>query len=190
MIDILNRWTRAVLFHSETADTIASAVLDARKGNANLSGANLHGADLSGAYLHGAYLHGANLSGANLHGANLRGADLSGANLHGADLSGANLSGADLHGANLHGADGLLNSHVPLQIGGSMHWIIVREPGHITIGCHHLPVAWWQENAEVVGERNGYNSDQIEEYKRHIQYCREWMEINGEMERTVKQEVA
>ena len=78
MIEILNRYTRAVLYSSATAETIAQAVVEARQSGANLSGANLSGADLSGA----------NLSGANLSWANLSGADLSWANLSGANLSG------------------------------------------------------------------------------------------------------
>jgi hypothetical protein len=77
-IDILNRWTRAVIYHSETATTIAEAVIEAR---ANLSRANLSGADLSGADLSRADLSRADLSGANLSGANLSRANLSRANL-------------------------------------------------------------------------------------------------------------
>ena len=90
-VDILNRWTRAVLYHSDLSD-VREALVAAVK-----SGANLSGADLSGA----------NLSGANLSGAYLSGADLSGADLSGANLSGANLSGAYLSRANLSGAKGL-----------------------------------------------------------------------------------
>jgi uncharacterized protein DUF5758/pentapeptide repeat protein len=109
-MDIKNRWTDAVLFHSDTAQNIREALAEAlRKGadlsGANLSCANLSGANLSGADLSGANLSGANLSCANLSGANLSGADLSGANLRYANLSGADLSGANLRSANLSGAD-------------------------------------------------------------------------------------
>ena len=68
-IDILDRWTRAVLYHSENASDIRAAVLQAIKAGANLSDANLSGANLSGANLSGAYLSGADLSGAHLSGA-------------------------------------------------------------------------------------------------------------------------
>lgn len=71
MIEILHRYSQAILFHSETAQTIAEAVTEARKKDANLQGANLQGADLHGADLQGADLHGANLQGANLRYANL-----------------------------------------------------------------------------------------------------------------------
>ena len=67
---ILHRYTDAVLYASETADSIASAVLEAIKNGADLSGAYLNRADLRWAYLNGAYLSGANLSGADLSGAN------------------------------------------------------------------------------------------------------------------------
>jgi hypothetical protein len=86
MVMIKNRWTDAVLYADETADSVRSALLNALKSGANLRGANLRGADLSGANL-----SGANLSGAKRDGADLRDADLRGANLRGADLRDADL---------------------------------------------------------------------------------------------------
>jgi uncharacterized protein YjbI with pentapeptide repeats len=105
MYEILNRYTKAVLYKSDTATDARECLIEAVSSGANLSGANLSGANLSGAYLRDAYLSGANLSGANLSGANLRDANLSGANLSDANLSGANLSGANLSDANLSGAN-------------------------------------------------------------------------------------
>jgi len=104
-VEILDRYIKAVLFSSETADSIAAAVVEAVKGGADLRGADLGGAYLGGAYLRGAYLRGAYLRGADLGGAYLGGADLGGAYLGGADLGGADLRGADLGGAYLRGAD-------------------------------------------------------------------------------------
>ncbi len=94
MIDILHRYTKAVLYHSETAQTIAEAAKEAFNKGAYLEGAYLEGANLRGAYLEGAYLRGAYLEGAYLEGANLRGAYLEGAYLRGANLEGAYLEGA------------------------------------------------------------------------------------------------
>jgi hypothetical protein len=65
MIAIINRWTGAQIYASETAQTIAEAVSQAIVGNANLSRADLSGANLSRANLSRANLSGANLSGAN-----------------------------------------------------------------------------------------------------------------------------
>ena len=108
-INILHRWTGAVLLTAEAATVREAMEAACRSGanliGANLIGANLIGANLSGADLIGADLIGADLSGANLSGANLIGADLSGADLSGAKLIGAYLSGADLSGANLSGAN-------------------------------------------------------------------------------------
>ena len=70
-MEILNRYSRAVLYSSATADTIAKAVIEANLRGVDLREANLRGADLRGADLHEANLRGANLHGANLHGANL-----------------------------------------------------------------------------------------------------------------------
>jgi len=104
MIEILHRYTRAVLYKSETATTVKEAAAESVKSGADLSGANLYLANLSGANLSGANLYGADLYGANLSGANLYGANLSGANLYGANLSGANLYVSNLSGANLYEA--------------------------------------------------------------------------------------
>jgi uncharacterized protein YjbI with pentapeptide repeats len=105
-INILNRYTGAVLYASATATTeIAVAVSEALKSGADLRSANLRSADLSGANLYGASLSSADLRSANLYGADLRSADLSSADLYGASLYGASLSSADLRSANLYGAD-------------------------------------------------------------------------------------
>ena len=99
MIEI-KRWTDGkVLYTAETASDVREAVIEARRGEADLWGADLGGANLWGANLWEADLGGANLGGANLGGANLRGANLRGANLLGANLRGANLLGANLWGA-------------------------------------------------------------------------------------------
>jgi uncharacterized protein YjbI with pentapeptide repeats len=117
--EILHRYTQCVLYKSETADTIAAAVIKAVSNRASLNGANLNrasldrasldgasldGASLDGASLDGASLYRASLNGANLNGASLYGASLYGASLDGASLNGANLYGASLYGANLYGA--------------------------------------------------------------------------------------
>ena len=191
--DIVNRYTAAVLYRSETADSIAQAVIEAHGKGANLRCADLDGANLTCADLRGAYLRGANLRGADLDGADLRCADLDGANLTcadlrgaylaGADLRGADLAGADLAGVNLAGANGLLSKPVtPLQIGGSRDWIIVRQDGHITIGCEHHPLTWWEEHYRAVGRREDYSDQQVAEYADHIAACRKWMERYGVLE--------
>ena len=153
MIDILNRWTGAVLYHSEEAQTIAEAVKKAREARANL--------------------YAADLSRANLSGADLSGADLSRANLYAANLSRANLSGAE----------GLLpNGLIPLQIFGTKHALIVKEPGHITVGCEHHPVAWWEEHYAAVGRRENYTAIQRNEYRNFIALAKDWMKLNGVLE--------
>lgn len=119
-VEILHRDTKAVLYTSATASTIAEAVLEART------------------------------------------------------------HGADLHGADLHGAKGLLpGGLVPLQIGGSRHWLIVREPGYITIGCHHQSLAWWREHYKATGRTDGYSEAEVAEYAAHIEHCAQWMQAHG-----------
>ena len=177
------------------ADLCGADLSDADLCGADLCGADLCGADLpvanlAGACLFRAKLRGARLLRANLRGADLRGADLGCANLGGVDLGGVDLRGADLGcadlgganllGADLHGVKGLLPTGIiPLQIGGSQHWIVVLEVGNITIGCEHHPIEWWEEHHAAVGRRAGYSDAQVKEYRTHIQYCREWMEAKG-----------
>jgi len=110
MIEILNRYTKAVIYKSETAETVAQAVCEAVKANVILSGSNLRGCNLRGCNLSGCNLSGSDLSGSNLRysdlsGCNLSGSDLSGSDLSGSNLRGCNLSGSNLRGCNLSGSD-------------------------------------------------------------------------------------
>jgi hypothetical protein len=186
MIEIKHRYTQAVLYRSETADTTAAVIMEAVKNRANLGGANLGGANLGGANL-----YGANLYGADLRGANLGGADLGGADLRGADLGGADLGGADhLYDAILTGAKGLLNDTIPLQIRGTKHYLIVRTPGVVQIGCELHPIEWWMEHYRAVGRKEKYTPTQITEYREHLKAALNWMKITGNLvpapERTTK----
>ena len=74
------------------------------------------------------------------------------------------LIGAVKKGAYLQGAKGLLpNGLVPLQILGTMHSLIVREVGYITIGCeHHLE--WWEKRYRALGRKEDYTPAQINGY--------------------------
>jgi hypothetical protein len=105
MIEILNRYTKAVLYRAESSTTLLAAIKQALASDANLSRADLRGADLRDANLRDANLGGADLSRADLSEADLSSADLSRANLSYANLSGADLSRADLSYANLSRAD-------------------------------------------------------------------------------------
>jgi hypothetical protein len=109
MIEIVNRYTRAVIYRAEEATDFKTAVEAAVKAEidlyqADLIGARLDGASLDGARLDGASLDGARLDGASLDGARLVRARLDGARLDGARLDGASLVRASLDGASLDGA--------------------------------------------------------------------------------------
>jgi hypothetical protein len=72
----IKRSAEELLYQSDTAETIAEALIEAIGHGANLEGAFLAGANLEGAKLEGAKLEGANLRSAYLEGANLRSAYL------------------------------------------------------------------------------------------------------------------
>ena len=55
--------------------------------------------------------------------------------------------------------------------------LIVREVGHITIGCEHHPVAWWEKNYRIIGEQQGYSPKQVNEYRNYIAMARYWMKL-------------
>jgi len=204
-VQILNRYTLAVLYTSECADLIGANLSDVNLSDASLSGANLRGANLRGANLSGADLSGANLRYADLIGADLRyadlsgadcltaygdllrlrgadlsdadlsGADLRGANLRGADLSGADLSGANLRYADLSGADCLTAYGDLLRIAGSRHALIAVDEDNVSIGCLRHSLAWWCEHYAAVGSRESYTAQQIEEYRMHLEYAAQWL---------------
>ncbi|HXR75172.1 MAG TPA: pentapeptide repeat-containing protein [Bryobacteraceae bacterium] len=145
MIEILNRYTRAVIYTSTSAETIAQAVVEAARVRANLSYADL------------SY---ANLSYANLSGANLSGADLSYADLRGADLRDADLSGAKTDAATKM-------DRWSLVIVGSRHAITATDR-LVAIGCQRHSLDWWLENYGTVGSESGYSPEEIEEYGGHL----------------------
>ena len=130
MIEIVHRYTRAVLYAAATADTIAEAVVQAIAAradltNADLTDAVLTGADLTGAVLTRADLTDAVLTGADLTDAVLTGADLTRADLTRADLTRADLTRAVLTGAVLTGARGMNPNRLsPLRL-------LREQPGHI-----------------------------------------------------------
>ena len=164
MIEIVHRYTRAVIYRSE-ADAIGAAAKEALASRADLRGAVLTDADLTYAVLMGADLTQADLRGAVLRGAVLRGADLTGA-----DLSDADLTDADLSNSNCGTALGDI-----LRITGTRHAIIAVDENNISIGCMRHDLAWWREHCQSAGRAEKYSDVQIEEYRLHIEYVAQWL---------------
>ena len=129
MIDIVHRYTKAVLYHSDTAQTIVGAVVEA----------NLHGANLHGAYL---------------YGANLRRADLHGANLHGADLYGADLPPNYRIASLSFGGWSITATPTETRIGCERHpneaWLSWGPYAPEIAAMHPNAVAWWTRHREAV----------------------------------------
>jgi uncharacterized protein YjbI with pentapeptide repeats len=111
VIEIRHRYTNAVLFKSETARTLRTALAQAVAAGASLVNARLDGASLVNARLDGASLDGASLVNARLDGASLVNACLDGASLVNARLVNARLDGASLVNARLDGAS-LVNARL------------------------------------------------------------------------------
>ena len=170
MIEILNRWTKAVVYRSEKSESIGTAAKEAALTGADLTGADLTGADLTGVDLAGADLTEADLTGADLTGADLTGADLTEADLTGAVLTDAVLRRADLSNSNCGTALGDF-----LRITGTRHPICAIDEGNVSIGCMRNSLAWWSEHYADTGQSQGYSAKQIEEYRLHIEYVATWM---------------
>jgi uncharacterized protein YjbI with pentapeptide repeats len=105
MFELVHRYTRAVLYRSESAENMREAVVEACERGADLRGADLRDADLRDADLSDAVLRNADLRDADLRDADLSDAVLRNADLSDADLSDAVLSDADLSDAVLRNAD-------------------------------------------------------------------------------------
>ena len=155
MIEIKNRHTGAVIYRSETAETIAQAVTEliaktrkmGRRVNLsgiNLSGINLSYTDLSYADLSGVNLSHTDLSYVNLSYVNLSGVNLSYANLSYANLNGVSLSYADLSYVNLYGSN-------------------LVSLGFDTRGCHLL---LYHENEQCI-IRAGYREFNFPQARKH-----------------------
>jgi len=163
MIEILNRYTGAVLYSSASAQTIAEAVHEAAAKGARLVDASLDGARLDRATLDGASLVGASLDGARLDGASLVGARLDRASLVGARLDRASLDGHEIRAI--------------LQIGGSRNWIVASACEgvvHVGIGCHQRTLDKWLATYEEIGPDNSYTPAQVAEYGEHLRYIERW----------------
>ena len=200
MIEILNRYTKAVLYPSE-AETLGAAVKEGMALRADLTGAVLTDAGLTRAVLTGADLTDADLTDADLTGAVLTDADLTDAVLTDADLTradltravltGAVLTDAVLTGAVLTDAEDLTRAVLTgavlsnsncgtafgnlLRITGSRHPIIAVDEDNISIGCMLHDLAWWREHYKASGRAQRYSDVQIEEYRLHIEYVAQWL---------------
>ena len=116
-IQILHRYSEAVLFEHDAANLRGANLRGANLEDADLEDADLEGADLRDVNFEGANLRGANLRGANLRGANFEGATLEGADLGGAYLRDVNFEGADLEGATLKNGEKLIGVRPIFQVG-------------------------------------------------------------------------
>jgi len=83
-------------------------------------------------------------------------------------LRDANLIVANLIGANLRGAD------LPIiTIIGSVHSLQFSN-NKIRIGCEYFTAEHWLENYESIGKENNYTVEQLKEYKKYIDMCKEF----------------
>ena len=117
---------------------------------------------------------GINLRGADLSEADLSEANLREANLRGADLRGADLREADLREADLRGASG------PFTIGYFGQHHAVAAGGYISIGCERRTYDKWLANAEAIGQKNGYTTDEIADYV-------EWIKLAVARQRRIEE---
>ena len=56
-------------------------------------------------------------------------------------------------------------------ITGSKHTVNWWGKDIINIGCHQKKISWWAKNYKIIGEKEGYTLDEIEEYHQYILIC-------------------
>ena len=186
MFEIISYYNKTVLYKSETATTAIRAISEAVSQAADLQGADLRGATCKARTWEARTCEARTWEARTWRGANLRGANLrrrgpaEARTWEARTWEARSWEGANLVGAKLEGAKGLLSKPVtPLQIGGSRHWILVRQDGYLTIGCVHRPLAEWEERYEAIGRLEHYTDAEVQEYRAHIAHCRAWMELHG-----------
>jgi carbonic anhydrase/acetyltransferase-like protein (isoleucine patch superfamily) len=58
-------------------------------------------------------------------------------------------------------------------ITGSKHTVNWYDTGIIHIGCYKKEIEWWLKNYKLIGEKENYSSDEIEEYHKYILICQQ-----------------
>ena len=56
-------------------------------------------------------------------------------------------------------------------ITGTKHSINWWGKNIINIGCHKKEISWWVKNFKMIGEKEGYSENEIEEYHQYILIC-------------------
>lgn len=90
--------------------------------------------------------------------------------IRGGDFLGGTFLGGTFRGGDFRGG----TYEVPmLQIQGTRHFLYAyfneENSVELGIGCERHPIEWWQENYKKTGMKEGYSSDQIEEYAQYIE---------------------
>ena len=57
----------------------------------------------------------------------------------------------------------------PLQIQGTKHFVCMCTRKLLNIGCTRLTIDEWKKKGIILGEQNGYTTEQIEEYRLYIE---------------------
>lgn len=70
---------------------------------------------------------------------------------------------------------GIWKHNTPLYIQGSRHPIYQSSDSIVSIGCERYSLAHWFKYFEEIVTRNGYNEDEIVEYKQYLKWFSERM---------------
>jgi len=98
---------------------------------------------------------------ARILGGTIRGGTIWGGTIWGGTILGGTILGGTILGGNWKKAT--------LQIQGTRHFVNMCSCTELQIGCIHLTIAKWREKRVVLGEKEGYTPEQIEEYGRYIE---------------------
>ena len=101
---------------------------------------------------------------AEIWGGVIRGGEIRGGEIWGGVIWGGVIWGGEIWGGTYEVS--------MLQIQGSRHFLYAyfneENIVELGIGCERHSIAWWQENYEKIGVKEGYTKEEIAEYKAYI----------------------
>jgi len=144
--------------------------------HARILGGTIRGGTILGGTILGGTILGGTIEGGTILGGTIEGGTILGGTILGGTILGGTIRGGTIWGGTIWGGTILGGTilggnwkKATLQIQGTRHFVNMCSCTELQIGCIHLTIAKWREKRVVLGEKEGYTPEQIEEYGRYIE---------------------